>query len=244
MPDEQQPLTPPPTADLSALLQQVQQLQQQVAQLTADLENKDKAYKGLQTQMNNANEARKAVEGDALSLRGQVEDLQNQLTTAHQEKQTLAHQVSTLETTNVALETGKAELEQANAGHLAHAHMIDLVSEKYEALLPMVRTLKPGESPEATEQMLAALSTSMARAIEAQISKQTQGYVPGGNFSRGTGDANPTKTPDQLLQEALAKAGTREYDAAIGAYFQALDATGQMPDVPQPAQTSSFQVPQ
>lgn len=219
--------------DVSALGQQLSAAQKRIDDLESQTAKQQTVYAGLQTKYNNLQSAHTALTEQHASLQTEIEALQKQLTGMDGEKATLSTQLQTLEGEKTQLHKDLA------AASLRH-QMMSLIAEKYSNLLPMMGTLDPKESLEATEQMLQGLNNG----IEATVLQKMAGYVPGGNFSAGTGSHNAQKSADLLYQEAMAKAGTPDYDAAIVAWFDALSATRQMPEIPVPSDTPFLSVPQ
>ena len=222
-----------PQPEVSALGEQLSAAHKRIADLESQAAKQQTVYAGLQTKYNNLQSSHTTLTEQHTSLQTEIEALQKQLTGMDSEKATLSTQLQTLE-------GEKTQLQQDLAAASLRHQMMSLITEKYSNLLPMIGTLDPKASLEATEQMLQGLS----QGIEATVMQKMAGYVPGGNFSTGTGSHNAQKSADLLYQEAMTKAGTPEYDAAITAWFDALTATKQMPEIPLPSDTPFLSVPQ
>lgn len=190
------------------------------------------SYTGLQTTHQRAVEAAKATDAVLVQAQSDLVAAKSEAASAAKQVQTVTDQLTTA---NAAIEGGKSELANT-VGRLA---MYDLITDTYPALQPMRSTLQPLGTAAETAEMLERVHASVASAVEATVVARMQGYVPDVNF-RGTGGNNGAGgrqnplSPDALLADALKKAGTSEFDAAIGSYYTALEAAGQMPAVPAP----------
>jgi hypothetical protein len=222
-----------PTSDNASLGEQLSAAHKRIAELENQAAKQQTVYAGLQTKYNNLQTGHTTLNEQHTSLQTEFQTLQEQLTGMDSEKATLSTQLQTLEGEKTQLQKDLA------AASLRH-QMMSLIAEKYSNLLPMIGTLDPKADLEATEQMLQGLS----QGIEATVMQKMAGYVPGGNFSTGTGSHSTQKSADLLYQEAMTKAGTPEYDTAITAWFDALSATKQMPEIPVPTDTPFLSVPQ
>ena len=224
MPDE---LNPTPT-DPSAYLNRITELQARVTQLEGELLTKDSVYKGLQTKYNNLQSAHTGLVEAQQGWETERAAFQSQLASFATEKATLEGQLQTLT-------AEKGTMEQAKGAAERRLDLVNLVSEKYPNLMPMLGTLDPKDSAEATEQMLQGMSQALTKTIEQQFA----GVVPGGNFQSGTGPLQAQETPDQLLAAALKAAGTSAYNGLIERYYDALQKSNQMPNVPRPHDEAS-----
>ena len=221
------------TSDNATLGEQLSTAHKRIAELENQAAKQQTVYAGLQTKYNNLQAGHTTLNEQHTRLQTEVETLQSQLTGMDSEKATLSTQLQTLEGEKTQLQKDLA------AASLRH-QMMSLIAEKYSNLLPMIGTLDPKADLEATEQMLQGLS----QGIEATVMQKMAGYVPGGNFSLGTGSHSTQKSADHLFQEAMNKAGTPEYDVAITAWFDALSASKQLPEIPVPNDTPFLSVPQ
>lgn len=235
MPDEQ---TNTPT-DISAVrisdsaLTRITELQARVTQLEGELLTKDSVYKGLQTKYNNLQAAHTGLVEAQQTWEQERAQFQTQATAFATEKAALEGQLQTLTTEKGALAQAKGAAER-------RLDLVALVSEKYPNLMPMIGTLDPKESSEATEQMLQGLSTAMTKTVQAQVQQAYAGVLPGGNFQSGTGSHQGQESPDQLLSAALKAAGTPAYDGLINRYYAALQQSNQMPTVPMPHDDAGY----
>lgn len=223
----------PSASDTTNLAEQLSTAHKRIAELENQAAKQQTVYAGLQTKYNNLQAGHTTLTEQHTRLQTEVEALQDQLTGLDSEKATLSTQLQTVEGEKTQLQKDLA------AASLRH-QMMSLIAEKYSNLLPMIGTLDPKADLEATEQMLQGLS----QGIEATVMQKMAGYVPGGNFATGTGNHSTQKSADLLYQEAMTKAGTPEYDVAITAWFDALSASKQLPEIPVPNDTPFLSVPQ
>lgn len=214
--------------DAAAYLTRITELQARVTQLEGELLTKESVYKGLQTKYNNLQAAHTGLVEAQQTWESERATFQSQIAGFAAEKATFEGQIQ-------ALTHEKSDLAQAKGAAERRLDMVNLVSEKFPNLMPMLGTLDPKDSIEATEQMLQGMSQALTKTIEQQFA----GVVPGGNFSSGTGSHQAQETPDQLLAAALNAAGTDAYNGLIERYYAALAQSNQMPHVPRPHDEAS-----
>lgn len=228
--DEQDNTPSTDTARISdSALTRITELQARVTQLEGELLTKDSVYKGLQTKYNNLQAAHSGLVEAQQSWEQERAQFQTQVSSFATEKAALEGQLQTLTTEKGALAQAKGAAER-------RLEMVALINDKYSNLMPMLGTLDPKESTEATEQMLQGMSAALTRTVEQAYA----GVVPGGNFAHGTGSHQGQESPDHLLSAALKAAGTPAYNGLITRYYDALQQSNQMPAVPMPHDDAGY----
>lgn len=210
-------------------LTRITELQARVTQLEGELLTKDSVYKGLQTKYNNLQAAHSGLVEAQQSWEQERAQFQTQAAAFASEKAAFEGQIQ-------ALTGEKQTLADAKGAAERRLEMVALINDKYSNLMPMLGTLDPKDTIEATEQMLQRMSAALTRTVEQAYA----GVVPGGNFAHGTGSYQSQESPDQLLTAALKAAGTSAYNSLITRYYDALQQSNQMPAVPMPHDDAGY----
>jgi hypothetical protein len=200
----------------------------------SQVEQKESAYVGLQRSLEKKNTALDAAKAELAELKEQADAVKG-------ESGTLQRQLDMAVKERDALAIEKDQLTKAATQISAEKQMLELITDKFPELGKMRGTLKPGETAEATEQMLSQIAEAFQSTLDAKLSAALQGYVPGGNFTKGTGGGKPgTIDMDALERELGMKAGTSEYEPLYQQWLAAREAAGDPVKWPQPIMHNGF----
>ena len=191
--------------------------------MDAMLEQSQKAYKGMQSRYNvlfndkQQSDAEIETMGEQVaSLQQQINELTAQRDGTTQEAQQLSERAERLE--------GEYSVAQAERD------MWQLIGTKYQGLGDIAGplNLSPGDSLEATDEMLATIATSINQEVERNVqtlaTERLGTYNEGGNVGRES-----SLSLDALRTKMSETAGTDEYDKYAGSYYAMVQQSGEYP---------------
>lgn len=189
-------------------------------EVTAQLDQAQKAYQGMQRKYNSLFEEAQGKDAEIENLSQQMADFQRQIDELNNKAQSAQQQASNLS-------TEKTQFEQQYSQAQAERDMWRLISTKYQGVGGIVENLglSPKDSVEATEEMLAGVQRMIDEQIQGQIRQQVNSYnSTGGNI----GKPQPL-TQEQLRKEMNRTAGTSEYAEVSKQYYALVEQSGDYP---------------
>lgn len=219
----------------------IKELEGFVGEQVEAVEQKTEAYVGLQRKIQKKDDALAEEKERVSALSMELSEIRSATKSTGSELEQVKAQLQALTGERDGLTTAQKQAQ-------AKLHMATSIMEQYPDLAHLFGTLQPAQSEEATAEMLKSLnekvSATIQSRVEAAVGKRVDGYVPGGNFQRGTGT---TSTPGEstdlnvLLNELDAAAGTPGYEAAFQRYLTASKANGEPVAWPKPYDGSDYE---
>ena len=201
-----------PTTPVQTVVGDMQELEAKLAQ-------SETAYKGMQRNYNSLY-AETAKKDAALA------QMQEQLNLLMSERERLANSATSLEGTTKQLSSEQESLKAQTESVRREAEMYKIVATEFPELGPILGTLgvTPKETPEATKEMLGALSGLIKNQVAAIAKAQVGAYNSG-----PAGNSAPDMSVEGLRKRAFDSAGTPDYEKNAKAYYAAIQSSGEFP---------------